>query len=169
MGRLATNRIPAVGRFPMEMAEGLFDAARHELAADVIRTFGEIRLRANGTSMFPAVWPGDILTVRSQRTQELLPGKILLCYRDGRFFAHRFIGIRGEKVITQGDSHAFEDPAFREEEVLGEVISIQRRGRVVPPSRTWWQIAGSWMMSRSDVGTRILLRLLRSQRSAWVN
>jgi hypothetical protein len=32
-----------------------------ELAAEVIRSFGRVRLRATGTSMLPAIWPGDVL------------------------------------------------------------------------------------------------------------
>jgi len=31
-----------------------------DLAADVIRRFGALRLRVNGFSMLPSIWPGDI-------------------------------------------------------------------------------------------------------------
>jgi len=34
-----------------------------ELAAEVLRSSGRLRLRATGTSMLPAVWPGDVLSV----------------------------------------------------------------------------------------------------------
>ena len=34
-----------------------------DLAADVIRRFGTLRLRVNGFSMLPSIWPGDIACV----------------------------------------------------------------------------------------------------------
>src|SRR6266478_1168478 len=34
-----------------------------DLAADVIRRFGVLRLRVNGFSMLPSIWPGDVVSV----------------------------------------------------------------------------------------------------------
>jgi signal peptidase I len=153
----------------MDLAERVHDAAKHDLAAEVIRQFGEVRMRVNGASMLPSVWPGDVVTVRRRDTSELLPGRIVLCYRDGGFIAHRLVGQRGEELITRGDSHGFEDSPFRPDEVLGEVVSIQRRGRSVAVAQAWWHKACSWLVARSEVGTRLLLRVGRLQRLEWVN
>lgn len=158
-----------VGRVPMDLAEAVYDAAKRDLAADVIRQFGEVRLRVNGASMLPCVWPGDVVTVRRRSAAELLPGRIVLCYRDGAFVAHRLVGKRGDALITRGDSHSFEDSPFSGDEVLGEVVSIQRAGQPVALSRTWWHKASSWTAARSELATRMLLRLRRLQRLAWVN
>ena len=35
-----------------------------ELVAEVVRSFGEVRLKVTGGSMLPAIWPGDVITVR---------------------------------------------------------------------------------------------------------
>jgi signal peptidase I len=153
----------------MDLAEAAHGRAKHDLAAEVIRQFGEVRLQVNGASMLPAVWPGDVLTVRRRDVSELQPGGIVLCYRDGGFVAHRLVDKRGDELITRGDSHAFEDAPFRGDEVLGEVVSIERRGRAMAPSQTGWHRAGSWFARRSEVGTRLVLRLRRLQRLAWVN
>ena len=69
----------------MDLAGELYDAAKRDLAAEVIRQFGEVRLRVNGASMLPSVWSGDVLTVRRRSAAELLPGRIVLCYRNGAF------------------------------------------------------------------------------------
>ena len=53
-----------VGQHPMELAGELQDEAKHDLAAEVLRQFGEVRLKVTGASMLPSVWPGDVLTVR---------------------------------------------------------------------------------------------------------
>jgi signal peptidase len=62
-----------------------------ELAAEVLRSSGRLRLRATGASMLPAVWPGDILSVRSHDVVEALPGDIVLFGREGTLVAHRVV------------------------------------------------------------------------------
>ena len=151
----------------MEMAEAVYDAAKRDLAAEVIRRFGELRLQVTGASMLPSVWPGDVLTVRRRSPAELLPGRIVLCYRDGRFVAHRLVGRQGDDVVTRGDAHNFKDIPFREEDVLGEVVGIQRSGRSVRLSPVWWQRAASSVAARSEACTRTLLRLRRLQGVSW--
>ena len=39
------------------------DELQCDLAADVIRRFGVLRLRVNGYSMLPSIWPGDVVSV----------------------------------------------------------------------------------------------------------
>jgi len=158
-----------VGRVPMDLAGEVHDAAKRDLAAEVICQFGEVRLKVNGASMLPSVWPGDVLTVRRRSPGELLTGRIVLCYRDGAFIAHRLVRKQDNDLITRGDSHAFEDPAFSTDDLLGEVVSIHRGSRSVPLSPVWWHKAGSWIAARSEVCTRVLLRLRRLHRLSWVN
>ena len=59
-----------------------------ELIQDVARTTGEVRLRVTGASMLPAIWPGDLLTVRRCDLSELEPGQIALYRRDGKLTAY---------------------------------------------------------------------------------
>ncbi len=49
-----------------------------ELAAQVLKDSGMLRLRASGSSMLPSVWPGDILTIRPQSFERWRPGDIAL-------------------------------------------------------------------------------------------
>jgi signal peptidase len=132
-----------------------------DLLADVARQFGEVRLKVTGTSMLPSVWPGDILTVRRQCVAALLSGRIILCYRNHGFVAHRLVRKLGAGVITRGDTLPCNDLPFRDDEVLGEVVGILRNGRPVALSRTWWHTAGASILRHSDFCTRILLRLRR--------
>jgi len=48
-----------------------------ELVADALRAGAETRIRVMGTSMLPALWPGDILVVR-RRAAAPSPGDIVL-------------------------------------------------------------------------------------------
>src|SRR5260221_9423978 len=60
-----------------------------DLAADVIRRFGALRLRVNGFSMLPSIWPGDIAWV--SRVVAFRPGDVVLFSRKGRRFVHRVV------------------------------------------------------------------------------
>jgi signal peptidase I len=156
-----------VGQHPTQPDGELLDEAKHNLAAQVLRQFGEVRLKVNGASMLPSVWPGDVVTVRRRSPAELLTGRIVLCYRDQGFVAHRMVGRQGDRLITRGDSHLREDPPFSGEEVLGEVVSILRNGRPVDLTPAWWHRIFSWTLRHSDLCTRIALRLRRSINLSW--
>src|SRR5437763_11389848 len=104
------------------------DSVKCQLAAETLRTSGFLRLRATGSSMLPAIWPGDILDIRRCRIGVVRTGEIALfeCY--GRLVAHRVIGRQGSALITQGDTLPAPDPQVTEAELLGTVFMI-RRGR----------------------------------------
>jgi len=153
----------------MDPAREIQDAVKCDLTADVIRQFGEARLKVTGTSMLLSVWPGDVITVRRQSAKELLPGQIVLAYRNRAFVAHRLVGRRDDCLITRGDSLTYDDRPFRETEVLGAVVAILRNGRPVALSSAWWHRAGSWMVRHSELCTRILLRLQRISRPSWAD
>jgi signal peptidase I len=155
------------GQHPTQPDGELLDEAKHDLAAEVLRQFGEVRLKVNGASMLPSVWPGDVVTVRRRSPAELLPGRIVLCYRDQGFVAHRMVGRQGDCLITRGDSHLREDPPFGDEEALGEVVSILRNGRPVDLTPAWWHRIFSWTLRHSELCTRMVLRLRRSINLSW--
>jgi Peptidase S24-like len=111
------------------------DEVRLDLAAEVLRRFGEIRFVARGSSMIPSIYPGDLLTVRSQGIAEVGHGQIVLALREGRFWAHRLIRKwrQGDRFVlaTRGDALRYEDPSLDESQVLGRVTSVIRYGEPV--------------------------------------
>ena len=120
------------GNASAEMASGL--------AEEVIRTFGKVRLRVFGTSMAPAILPGDLVLVCRARLDEISLGDIVLFIRNGRFFVHRAVGIKmpppaaqaGESsVITRGDRLQHDDPPVSSSEFLGRVERLSRDGRQI--------------------------------------
>lgn len=141
------------------------------LAAEVLRSAGELRLRVGGSSMLPAVWPGDVLSVSGRSATEAIPGDIILFARQGRLFAHRVI----ERTIhqgalywvTRGDRLDHHDPQVSSHELLGRVTSIQRGNRRIVPRLTFWGQMASWILRRSEFCTRVLLRLGTLGAGAW--
>jgi hypothetical protein len=117
---------------------------KFSLAAEVVRSFGKIRLRVSGTSMLPALWPDDLLTIQSAPSDSIVPGDIALCLRDGRFFVHRVISkstqAGRETLITRGDAQPGVDPCIFAESLLGRVVEVRRADRFIIPSRRWRQL-----------------------------
>ena len=134
-----------------------------ELAAEVLRSSGKLRLRATGASMLPAVWPGDVLSVCRGSATQALPGDIILFARQGRLFAHRVVErtIRQGAPcwITRGDRLEHHDPQVSSHELLGRITSIQRGHRRIVPRLTFWGRMASCILRRSEFCTRVVLRV----------
>jgi signal peptidase len=151
----------------MATTASLYDMAKRDLTIEGIRRFGEAQLRVTGTSMLPAVWPGDVIVVRRKRVTDLAVGQVALCYRNGSFLAHRVVARSPNAIITSGDSLPYDDPQFCDTEVLGEVTSILRNGKAVAMCPCRRQRIIFRIARCSELCTRILLRLYRPARASW--
>jgi hypothetical protein len=111
-------------------APGTIEAAKLEIAADTLRSFGELRFRALGGSMLPSIYPGDTLLVHRETIECFASGDVALFSRDGRFFAHRVVDRFGEggkiRLVTRGDALPASDSPITHREVLGRVHALLR-------------------------------------------
>jgi hypothetical protein len=64
------------------------EITKNELAAHVLQSYRELRLRVTGPGMLPAIWPGDILSIQPCGIADAGLGDIVLFTRHGRLFAH---------------------------------------------------------------------------------
>jgi len=143
-----------------ESEETAADAAmvlKCELAGQTLRMFGTLRMRTTGTSMLPAVWPGDTLRVERAGIEQLSENDIALYTRDGRLFAHRLISIarhpENPTVITQGDAMLRPDKPVSSGELLGRVTHLVHAGIESEPPKVL------------SFGERLMAHLAR--RSQW--
>jgi signal peptidase I len=103
------------------------ESAKCALFAQVVSRYGKAKLKALGTSMVPAIWPGDTLVVERREALELLAGEVAVYLHQGRLFAHRVIRVAHEPevfLVTRGDATAGDDPPVLPEEVIGRVVTI---------------------------------------------
>jgi len=108
----------------------VIEAAKCELAGEVLRAWGTLRLRVTGWSMLPAVWPGDTLVVESASIGEVREGDIVLCGRNRRVCAHRVVKkLDRSTFLTRGDAMRQPDPVVHSQELLGRVSHIVRDGK----------------------------------------
>jgi len=131
-----------------------------DLAAEVLRRFGQLRLQVTGASMLPTIWPGDVVTIRSSSLNEVTRGDLVLFSRDRRFIVHRVAEVLDNGLVTRGDSVLGPDLPVTPNELLGRVVSITGAGRVRKPARL--AVAGrlvALVVRRSTLISNLLLRL----------
>jgi len=127
----------------MSLWSPVFDdahALKCELAAEVLRSSGMLRLRATGRSMLPAIWPGDTLAIERASGDDVSEGDIVLFQRNGRFVAHRVVSKsnepEGSTIQTRGDAVSRLDVPLSGYDLLGKVSFILRDGKCIEPSRS---------------------------------
>ena len=123
----------------MNQSENVAATLACDLAEEIVRTFGELRLRVFGTSMVPSILPGDLVSILRVGISEISSGEIVLYSRAGRLFVHRVVCRTNDPqqplLITRGDRLDHNDPPVSSAELLGRVTSIQR-----PDGRGYRQI-----------------------------
>ena len=145
-------------------------ALKCELASDVMRSFGRLRLKVTGCSMLPVIWPGDILELERAKRSDLTHGEIVLFSRDRRLIAHRVLRTSGSVIVTRGDAMPYIDPVVAEDELLGRVACILRDGIRIRPSKTlsFSQRAVAGLVRSSDFAARVVVGIhgLRKNRAS---
>lgn len=141
-------------------------AMKCELAREVLRSSGVLRLQVTGWSMLPTVWPGNELVIERVDWNPISIGDIVLFGRDTRLFVHRVISKvdnfdGGLEVITRGDGMPMPDRPISSSEVLGKVSLIRRSGKYVSPATSMglFKSALAAVVQRSVLASRVLVRL----------
>ena len=133
-----------------------------ELAGEVLRSSGNLRLRVTGHSMLPTDWPGDTLVVESVSGRDVSKGDIVLFSNGQRLVAHRLVTSNSESenlIETQGDAVPRPDSPVIQSQLLGKVSSILRNGESIAPTRNlrFSQRAAATIFRRSDFAARVVV------------
>ncbi len=141
------------------------NAVHLELAAETLLRSSEVRFVARGTSMLPAIVPGDCLTIKSFSPGEVpYYGEALLVRRDGEFRIHRLVRILDNTpqhiYILRGDALPQDDPPVLRCQILGRVTSVQRAGQSFPlaATSTLHQRVLRYFVRRSSAAAALLIR-----------
>ena len=121
------------------MAEGarLREHIKQDLAAEVLRTTGQVQLAAFGYGMLPSFWPGDVLTIERRAFEHIRPVDIVLFSREERLFIHRVVRVEPDLLVTRGDAMPSEDAPVSPAQLMGIVTSVRGAdGRSLTPPVT---------------------------------
>ncbi len=119
-----------------------------DMSTELLRQGKNVRFRAPGLSMHPAIREGETITVAPVTPVDIKRADILLYIVGKKVIAHRVVRIKREKndptshtstlfnalnpqiIFTlRGDASAICDEQVEEEQVLGKVVSVERHGR----------------------------------------
>ena len=139
-----------------------------ELSRGILTRGDSIRFKALGSSMFPLIQNGDLLTIRPFEVGDVKPGDVIFYEtRGNNCVAHRVIRIDSRNdhldLITKGDASPSSIETIQKEQVLGQVVKIHRRNRRINLNRNLW-----WILSRHFPGflhfTCLVVRVYRKIR-----
>jgi hypothetical protein len=140
------------------------------LAEEVLQTFGEVRLRAFGTSMVPSILPGDLISIQRAALHDISLGEVVLFSQGDRLFLHRVVNRHVAKsadisescLITRGDRLCHDDPPICSVELLGRVVSIQRGTQRVKPTLGRGRLRQllAYVLRASDLATRLFIHFV---------
>jgi Peptidase S24-like len=147
----------------MVLAPDSGHTVRVDLALEILRSFGKLRLAVTGSSMVPSIFCGDVLTIHRVNSRQIQTGHVVLYARGGRLFAHRVIRMHRAsgrvRWITRGDALAREDLPVEETELLGRVTAVARNGRQWTPLQvSGFARALQWAIRRSSQFLSLVLR-----------
>jgi len=138
-------------------------AVQCELAGEVLRSSGSLRLRVTGRSMLPAIWPGDTLEIEHANPDAISEGDIAMFSTEHRFVAHRVVTkdcTAGKSEIrTQGDAVSCPDSPVAAGELFGKVSSIVRNGKRIAPRRhlSFVERAAATVFRHSQIAARVFV------------
>jgi signal peptidase I len=152
------------------ISEAHLQSACCDLVSGVARIHGKVHLKVAGASMVPALWPGDLVTVRSCDSSELQPGTIVVFRQNERLVVHRLVrwvdSTHGGDgcLVARGDARPRCDQPVKASEVIGCVESAVRNGRQVNLEQSIGQRVLASVLRRSQGCTEIYLRLASRMR-----
>lgn len=144
----------------------------YPLLTESVRKCGGVRLPAVGTSMVPAIQPGDVLTIQPVDPKEVSPGDIVVYAQEQVLVVHRIVrtstGSSEPCMVTRGDRLLRDDAPILPGELLGRVASIERKNRCVSlrPVASRGEQALSLVLRHSERATHLFL-LASALWSGW--
>lgn len=126
-----------------------------EAIREVIAVAGTVRARAAGTSMWPTIPDGSLVTlVRLDRS--IRRGQIVLIDWNGMPVLHRVQRVVGEMVHTIGDACIDPDPPTTLADVVALATSVSDNRGEITLAGSWRHGTRSWMLYAA-AGVRLFL------------
>lgn len=135
------------------------ERAIHIIKAGLVPPGQNLRFSICGYSMCPLLLPGSKVIVSPKVTPELIFIGDLVVITNLHccdIMVHRVIFVwkkRGEKVffLTKGDGSRAFDKVICADQILGEVIAIQKENRFINLSKICWRTAGFFIAVSSGI------------------
>jgi signal peptidase I len=112
-----------------------------DLCEELLRQGRSVRFRAPGRSMYPTIRENDVITVEPIGPLCVRVGDIVLYSLQRGVVAHRVVRmIQHDRplpahisFVLKGDTWRIEDEPLQEHQILGKVVTVERKGRPSSP------------------------------------
>ncbi len=125
--------VRTVAMFLLELATMRNTGALLNVSATLLGQGYNVRFSAPGTSMGPTIRDGETITVAPTVPSEIRRGDIVAYRRGYHVVAHRVVRVERHNespmFLMRGDAATSSDPPVTREQILGKVVSVERRGR----------------------------------------
>jgi len=120
------------------------------------------RFEARGTSMYPFIREGDVVTVAPLAGPDPRPGDVAAFVQPGTsgVRVHRIVKVEAGRYFLKGDNALDADGALPRNMILGLVVRLERGGRARPVGPTF-RAAAIARLSRTFWFTRLSRRARR--------
>ena len=110
--------------------------SRQPATPEVFDLLNEVPVRVLGRSMWPWLWPDDVVTVRTKTKPQV--GEVIVVHRgDEAPLIHRVTARRAQEFQSQGDNALNSDGWFADEACAGVVVSARRGVLPLPLPPAW--------------------------------
>ncbi len=142
----------------MNGSSDTYSAERLSLAVESLLRSGRLRLQVRGASMLPSLWPDDVVEIAACSYEDVKPAEVILAFRDGRFYLHRFQRHSWRGFVARGDALPRPDQRYEFNDLLGRVTSVVRNGRVISHKVHFWTRSLGLLYCYSSMARRLALR-----------
>ncbi|UCC94340.1 MAG: signal peptidase I [Candidatus Omnitrophota bacterium] len=144
-----------------------------EVSRDFLEKGTHICFQAHGGSMHPFIKNGQIIHVKPTKISGINCGDIIFYLNeDGKLLIHRVIKKQKEngkmRLLTKGDSLSQFDGYVTAEKILGKVIGIEKKGRVIKIDRGLFKLINI-LYARASPFSKWIYFLPRKIKHAAIN
>lgn len=102
-----------------------------DVATDFLNRGHRVRFRAEGHSMHPTIRHGEAIVVEPAVAADLRCGDVAFYHAQRGVTAHRVVRAERERFLTRGDASLSADEVVGRHQILGRVVSVERKSRPV--------------------------------------
>ncbi len=109
--------------------------------ATALESGRKVLLEARGWSMLPMIWDRrDNLFLAPLTEDSITVGRLLFVRLSSkRYILHRLEAIDGNRLTLRGDGNPYQREECDREEVLGELIAVERDGKMLELGSQLWE------------------------------
>lgn len=111
-----------------------------EITGDQLKDGERLQLQVNGASMSPFLLPGDVVVVLKSAPERLARGDLVVALREHDLVTHRLVAVENALWYLKGDNLPGIDPPLPAGAILGRVVAVQRKGRIISLETTRWRL-----------------------------